>query len=80
MTAIWEQNPDLMRRLEVAQAGIKAPIDIVTFAAFCDSREELERHVVWYEIEVAAEMFEDGLKKELRKKFRKPRAKKAKAA
>ncbi len=80
MTAIWKQNPDLMHRLEVAQAGIKAPIDIVTFAAFCDSREELERHVVRYEVQAAGDILEDEMKKMLRKKFRKPRAKKAKAA
>lgn len=52
--ATWKQNPDLMDRLVKAQnhpANLR--IDIVTFAGFCDTREELERHVVRYETEAA---------------------------
>jgi hypothetical protein len=45
----WKQAPDLMDRLISAQHRIKAPIDIVTFAGFCNSRSELEHHVVRYE-------------------------------
>ena len=47
--AAWRQNPDLMDRLTQAQNALRAPIDIMTFAGMCDSREELERHVVRYE-------------------------------
>ncbi len=47
MTAIWKDCPDLMQRLEYAQ---NSPVfehqDILTWAAMCDTREELERHVV----------------------------------
>jgi len=52
--AVWRDNPDLMARLNAAQnhpANIN--IDIVTFAGMCDSRAELERHVVRYEAEAA---------------------------
>jgi hypothetical protein len=48
--ATWKQNPDLMDRLATAQnhpANVNQ--DIMTFAGFCDSREELERHVLHYE-------------------------------
>lgn len=51
----WRQAPELMARLERAQNALKAPIDIMTFAGFCDSREELERHVVHYEQQTAKE-------------------------
>jgi hypothetical protein len=45
----WRNEKDLMDRLrvalnEIALAGI--PVDVMTFAGFCDSRSELERHVV----------------------------------
>lgn len=43
------QAPDLMERLISAQNHLRAPIDIVTFAGFCDSREELETHIRHYE-------------------------------
>ena len=48
----WTQAPDLMDRLTAAQNALKAPVDIMTFTAFCESREELERHVVRYEQQV----------------------------
>lgn len=51
----WQTNPDLMTRLTQAQNALRTPIDIMTFAAFCDTREELERHVVRYEEQVAAQ-------------------------
>lgn len=51
--AVWKQNEDLMRRLERAQNALKTPIDIMTFAGFCDSRAELEAHVLRYEAEAA---------------------------
>lgn len=50
----WKQHPDLMRRLVQAQnhpANIGR--DVVTFAGLCDSREELERHVLACEDTVA---------------------------
>ena len=49
----WKDEPELMGRLIKAQNSLETPIDIVTFAGFCDSREELERHVERYEAEVA---------------------------
>jgi hypothetical protein len=53
-TFSWRDAPDLMARLNAAQNALTAPIDIMTFAAFCDSRAELERHVARYETKVAA--------------------------
>jgi len=49
----WRQNPDLMARLTAAQNALERPIDIMTFAGMCSTREELERHVVHYEGVVA---------------------------
>jgi hypothetical protein len=49
----WRDAPDLMIRLTTAQNNLRAPIDIMTFAAFCDSREKLEAHVIRYEAKVA---------------------------
>jgi hypothetical protein len=45
----WKANPDLMERLIAAQNRLRTPIDIVTFAGMCDSRAELEAHVLRYE-------------------------------
>jgi hypothetical protein len=46
----WKDAPDLMDRLGQAQnAPFNSNIDIMTFAGMCDSRDELERHVVRYE-------------------------------
>lgn len=45
----WKDAPDLMERLIRAQNHLNTPIDIVTFAAFCTSRDELLRHVERYE-------------------------------
>lgn len=42
--AAWKNNPDLIARLHKAQ-NVLTHIDIVTFAGFCGSREELLRHV-----------------------------------
>lgn len=52
--SVVKNNEDLMRRLVRAQNALTAPIDIMSWAAFCDTREELEAHVVRYELEVAA--------------------------
>jgi hypothetical protein len=52
---IWKTETDLMDRLRSAQnrpANINQ--DIVTWAGFCDSRAELEAHVVRHE-QLAAE-------------------------
>jgi hypothetical protein len=49
----WKDAPELIARLTAAQNALIAPIDIMTFAGFCDSREELERHVAYYEKRVA---------------------------
>jgi hypothetical protein len=53
-TWTWKQSPELMARLAKAQNAIKAPIDIMTFAGFCESEAELARHVEYYEEQVAA--------------------------
>lgn len=48
--SVWRANPDLMARLTKAQnhkANIN--IDIMTFAGWCDSRDELLLHVERYE-------------------------------
>lgn len=43
----WKAEPVLMARLQAAQNTPKhAHRDIMTFAGLCDSRAELERHVV----------------------------------
>lgn len=54
MTFSWTQAPDLMKRLTAAQnhpANINQ--DIMTWAGLCDSRAELERHVVCSETRAA---------------------------
>jgi hypothetical protein len=47
MACTWRDNPDLMSRLTEAQ---NSPAfehqDILTWAAMCDTRAELERHVL----------------------------------
>lgn len=49
--SIVRENPDLIARLVIAQnAPPNMAIDIMTFAGLCDSRAELERHVIRYEI------------------------------
>jgi len=48
--SVWKNNPELMARLGKAQnhpANINQ--DIMTFCAFFDTVEELERHVRCYE-------------------------------
>lgn len=51
----WTQAPDLMARLTTAQNHpANTNIEIMTFAGMCDSRAELERHVVRYEEYAAA--------------------------
>ena len=48
--SVWKNNPELMARLTTAQnheANINQ--DIMTFCAFYDTKEELERHVEHYE-------------------------------
>lgn len=53
--SVWKNNPDLMERLGRAQnSAANVSCDILTFAGFCSSREELERHVVHYEDRAAA--------------------------
>lgn len=57
--SVWQANPDLMARLTRAQnhpANVRS--DIVTFAGFCDSRDELARHVERYE---AAAIHHEGV-------------------
>lgn len=51
--AIWQQHPDLMDRLNAVQ-NRDTRRDIVSFAGLCESREELERHVVACEDRQAA--------------------------
>jgi hypothetical protein len=52
-TFSWTQAPDLMARLTTAQNALRTPIDIMTFAGMCSSREQLEAHVAYYEKRVA---------------------------
>jgi hypothetical protein len=47
--AVWRACPELMERLNAAQNALRAPVDIVTFAGMCETREELEAHVRRYE-------------------------------
>lgn len=54
-TFTWKDAPELMERLNAAQNALETPIDIVTFAGFCESREELAAHVERYEARVAAQ-------------------------
>lgn len=50
----WRDAPDLMEALARAQnAPCNSNIDIMTFAGFCDSREELLAHVERYEARAA---------------------------
>ncbi len=55
MSAIWKTSPDLMGCLTTAQNHpAHWHLDIMTFAALCTSRDELERHVLLREATVAA--------------------------
>jgi hypothetical protein len=56
----WKSAPDLMARLNAAQNALLAPIDIVSFAGYCDSRDELLRHVEHYEARVAKQRVWDA--------------------
>lgn len=51
----WKQSPALMARLTKAQNALRAPIDIMTYAAWCDNEAALLAHVEHYEAEVAAQ-------------------------
>ncbi len=43
----WKDAPDLMDRLGYAQNSPRLEnVDVMTFAGMCDSRAELERHVL----------------------------------
>jgi len=54
-TFSWRNEPELMARLITAQNALRTPIDIMTFAGFCDSREALEAHVLRYEARMIEE-------------------------
>lgn len=50
-TYSWRDNMDLIARLTAAQNSVALEnVDVMTFAGMCDSRAELERHVVFCEI------------------------------
>jgi len=50
----WRDTPDLIERLTEAQnSQALEHQDVMTWAGMCDSREELERHVVTCEGRVA---------------------------
>ncbi len=51
----WKQSPELMARLAKAQNGLRAPIDIMTYAGWCGTEAALQAHVERYEAEVAAQ-------------------------
>ena len=62
--SVWKANPDLMIRLQAAQnRPVNDIIDIMTFAGWCDTREELERHVVYYENNQPAEKVKPSKKR-----------------
>lgn len=47
MAAIWQTETDLMERLTSAQNHpVHNHLDIMSFAGMCDSRAELEGHVI----------------------------------
>ena len=50
----WRQSPELMARLTKAQNALRTPIDIMTYACWCETEEALRAHVERYEAEVAA--------------------------
>jgi hypothetical protein len=51
----WKDAPDLMARLNAAQNSPKNwNADITTFAGMCDSRQQLENHVAYYEAKAAS--------------------------
>lgn len=46
----WKAVPDLMARLNAAQNSPRNwNVDVTTFAGFCESREQLEAHIEYYE-------------------------------
>jgi hypothetical protein len=46
----WKDAPDLMARLTTAQNHRRNwNVDVMTFAGMCDSREQLQAHVEYYE-------------------------------
>lgn len=50
----WRDAPDLMDRLGRAQnSPHNENRDVMTFAGFCNNRDELERHVVSCEADAA---------------------------
>jgi hypothetical protein len=51
----WKQSPDLMARLTKAQNALRTPIDIMTYAGWCETEAALKAHVERYEAEVAAQ-------------------------
>ena len=50
----WKQSPELMARLNKAQNALRTPIDIVTYAGWCETEAALQAHVEYYEAQVAA--------------------------
>jgi hypothetical protein len=42
----WRDEPEMIDRLTRAQNGIRANVDVMTFAGLCESREQLEAHVI----------------------------------
>lgn len=55
MLSVAKQNPELIARLNAAQNAFDRPVDILTFGYLATTREELERHVTYYEEKVAAQ-------------------------
>jgi hypothetical protein len=52
----WRQEPELMERLRNVQNDpANEHQDILTIVGFFESREELERHVVRYELKALVE-------------------------
>jgi hypothetical protein len=50
----WKDEPELMKRLLAAQnSPAHENRDVMTFAGFCESREQLEKHVLSVEAQAA---------------------------
>lgn len=48
----WRKSPELIHRLLKAQISLAQPVDIITAAANCHTRQELSEHVEDCELQV----------------------------
>jgi len=72
MAYSWRNHPDLIARLTTAQNHpSNSNIDIMSYAGWCESREELEKHVERYEAKVEQARLEQRDKLRKQRKQRK---------